>query len=237
MISKMDPEAFESEYAALLKVLQREKGSCPDAERLLSYHRGDLTESEVASLKKHLLLCGVCSELMERLRQREEAVDDPEWKQVEERLDERNLPWRTSSRSRGTLGNPYRYWLAAAAGLVLAVGVFVVWPTTAPVPISSDPDSVTRGGVLQLEEPAGVVSEVQAFTWNAPPIASSFRLQIRDQGQVIWEATVEESSYRPPAELFSLLLTGKLYEWRVQALDDEGEAVVESFWMPFELSP
>lgn len=233
----MDPETFESGHARLFEAMKREKGACPDSDVLFAYLNGDLMTGERRLLEEHLSLCALCSELFDRLQRSEEPVDDLAWKQVESRLEGRAAPWRALSRGEDAPWIRRRYWLAAAACVVLAVAGFVLWNITGTVPISSGPASLTRGAVLQLHEPAGVVSGVRIFRWSSLPLASQFRLEIRRQGQVIWEATAQESRYRPPAELSMLLPAGERFEWRVEALDEDGEPVAESSWMAFERSP
>lgn len=236
-MTKMDPEAFRSDHARLFETLRGEKGSCPDPDLLLAYHHAGLTASETRLLEEHLSLCAVCSELLDRLRLSEQPVDDLTWKRVEGRLDARATPWRAAPKRKNGAWIRRRYWVAAAAGLVLVVGGLVVWSTRDTVPMPFGPASPARGEMVQLHEPAGVVSGVRIFTWSALPVASEFRLQIRHQGRIVWETTTDESRYRPPAELSPLLVPGEPFEWRVEALDDDGNPVAESSWMAFERSP
>lgn len=233
----MDLETFESDHAGLFKALRRGKGPCPDVDVFLVYLRGALTASQIRLLEEHLSLCAVCNEFLDRLQQSDEPVNDVTWKQVEKQLEGRAAPWRAVLEWESGRWIDRRYWMAAAACVVLAVGGLVVWKHYRQACHPPRAGILTRGGVLQLHEPAGVVSGVRTFAWSSLPPASKFRLQIRRQGQVLWEVMVDQPRYRPRAELSPLLVAGQRFEWRVAALDDDGDPVAESSWMAFEPSP
>lgn len=232
----MDPETFEADLARLFEAMRRRKGVCPDADLLLAHRNDELAAAERRRLEEHLLHCAPCSELADRLRQSGEPLDELKWRQVVGRLRSKAAPWRAPSKPQNGRGNLRRFWMGAAAAIVIAVGLLLSWGIRSSVSIPSGPPSVTRGEILQLHEPAGVVSGVRTFTWSSIPISSKFRLQIRRQGRIIWERTVDEPRYRPPAELTALIVVGERFEWRVEALDDAGNPVADSSWMSFELS-
>lgn len=232
----MDPEILEADLGRLFEALRRRKGACPDADVLIAHCDNELAAAERRQLEEHLLLCAPCSELADRLRQSAERLDEFKWRLVEGRLGSKAAPWRAPSKPQGGRWNLRRYWMGAAAAVAIAVGLFLSWGIRSSVSIPSGPPSVTRGEILQLHEPTGVVSGVRAFAWSSIPISSKFRLQIRRQGRIIWERTVDEPRYRPPAELTALLVVGERFEWRVEALDDAGNPLAESSWMSFELS-
>lgn len=232
----MDPENFNADFARLFDTMRRRKGACPDADVLIAHRNDELAAAQRRQLEEHLLLCAPCSELLDRLRQSAEPVDELKWRQVERRLRSKAAPWRAPSKPKGGRWPLRRYWMGAAAAVAIAVGLFLSWGIRSSVSIPSGPPSVTRGEILQLHEPAGVVSGVRTFTWSSIPISSKFRLQIRRQGRIIWEGTADEPRYRPPSELTALLVVGERFEWRVEALDDAGNPLAESSWMSFELS-
>lgn len=233
----MEPEKFESDHRELFDALNKQKGTCPDVDLLHSYLWGGLSAGEEDEFKEHLSLCGVCRELVDRLQQSDEPFDERSWENAERRLEERAAPWRESAKSVDRPVGRSVYWITAAASLVLAIGGLFLWRLTDTLPTDNRPGSATRGPIVQIHEPVGMVNYVRIFTWSSLPVAARFHLQIRQQGQVVWEAQVAESHYRPPDELSAILVPGVRFEWRVAAQDDAGRPVGESSWMGFELLP
>lgn len=225
----MDEKRFEREHAWMIRAVKEQKGDCPRGEVLVDFVQGDLDPEQTATLKRHLSFCGVCLNVVERLRSEPAGLDDRVWKRIQKRLYGRPAPWRPQA-------GPSRSWwvrfripaaAAAAAVVVLAVSVFL---KREPSPESV---STVRGNLVQLQEPVGAIGTLEVFRWNVLPIAASFRLQLQEGEKLIWDTGTPEPRYRPPQELRAMLRGGIRYRWRVQGLDGAGSVVGESAWVEF----
>jgi hypothetical protein len=118
-------------------------------------------------------------------------------------------------------GGPWLIGLAAAAAIVLAVGL---WPRgSAPIEV----DSTIRGGGLQPIAPIAQAASPIVFRWSSALSASRFRIEIRNAtGETVasFESTATEAAL--PADV--RLVVGASYRWRVTALDAQGVALTVS---------
>ncbi len=224
----MDSEEFDHSLAGTLSALRRQRGPCPEPDRVLAYQQKDLAEPEMRPVEAHLTLCGSCQELVDRLRQAPAAVDDFTWKRMERALDARPAPWRQS-----------QPWLwrrhAGIAAAVLLLAAPAVWLLTQRGEQRPPEPAVTRGSSIQLREPAGQVERVDEFRWSALPAHSSFRVEIRQAEKLIGEATTPDPRYRPTEELKRRLQGEAVFRWKVQGLDERGQVLEESDWITFEV--
>ncbi len=232
----MDPKSRLPER--LFEALQHAKGECPDGEQILAYHHQELPQPERRHLEEHFALCGICQELLDRLRSAPAELDDVAWKRTANELDRRTAPWR--ARDKTQPASPrfnFRLWGAAAAIMLVAVSLSLWRIGRDSTNVPSPPAPTTRGHSIQLYEPAGQMDAISIFSWGTLPISHQFRLEIRQGNRPIWSATVEGERYRPPAELMRLLAPGERFEWRIEAIDREGKVVAESPWLGFQRSP
>jgi hypothetical protein len=228
----MNQDEFEREQSRAFEALKEARGRCPETDVLVRFSENDLDGEEQARLNAHLSLCGLCLELVQRLRQEDPAISEHQWRRIEKNLDRRTVPWRTPS-SRWSSWIGFGIPAAAAAGLVLAAGL---WLSDNREP-ALGPVSPTRGDFIQLQEPSGRVGRVEAFRWNQQPAAAGFRLEIQEGEKRIWEDATTPPFYNTPEGLRALLRARTVFRWRVQAVDSAGRVLGESGWMEFEISP
>lgn len=229
----MDEERFAEEHGRLVKNLSKTKGACPDSGLLLAYHEGELNVEQKAALEKHVALCAICQELLQRISEERAPVDDLGWKRVEKRLDQRASPWR-ASRKLSSFAFGWRSLAAVAAMLVVTLAA-VVWLATEHGVEAPSTSSPTRGTTIQVIAPAGVVERIDRFEWNAPPLEVTFHLQIKQQEELIWEGRTSSTYYSPPPDLLDRLKPGASYRWKVRGVNAQGETLVDSDWTNFQL--
>jgi hypothetical protein len=227
----MNPESPELDR--LFRSLVRARGECPANETILAYANDELTGPDRRQLEEHLGLCGICQEILGRLRS-EETLDDLTWKKAEKGLDRRSAPWRArGGNSRARLPVYARLWGAAAAVVVVAIMITVWQNMHDETSTSAPPAPVTRGHAVQPYSPAGPAEAAGDFSWSPLPGASRFHLEVRQGERMLWSAEVQGERYRPPPPLVQLLHPGGRFEWRIQAMDREGRILAESLWQEF----
>ena len=224
----MDDRRFEAELAGLGEGLRSRRGSCPSPERLGDHARGLLSGADSELVREHVRLCAACQGLVDAALASPAEVDDAVWGEVSRRLDARPAPWRRAPR-RARVG-----WLAAAASVVLVVGLSF-WMASGPGP--TVPVSATRGGALQPISPVGSVRRLEAFRWQAPPLALSYRVEVRLGDALVWSGTASDTTVEASPELRRLLSAGVTYRWRVEGVDEAGRAVVASDWVELRWVP
>jgi hypothetical protein len=222
-----DEDAFSAEHGAVLDRLRQRRGECPEPERLVALAHDDVTVDERALLSAHLSLCARCAREVELIAAGAEDVTEPVWERAERGLDARPAPWRVVPRPR----RARLAWLAAAAGLILAVAV--VWRSQPVDP----PDPTTRGAGIQVVQPSGSVSALDRFEWAAPPVRARFRVEVRRDSEPIWRSEAPGSPLEAPPELLARLRPGVTYSWRVAAMGRDQEPFLQSDWTSFRIAP
>jgi hypothetical protein len=226
----MERDEFDHNFASSFQALKKRRGACPEGRILLSYAEGSLEKEKAEAVARHISLCGLCQDAVERLGQEYPEIDERTWRRIEKKLDRRDVPWKPKALSRRSFW--FRMPAAAAAVAVAGVALWVSFdrePQTGPV-------STTRGELVQVLEPVDRIGKLDLFRWNALPAASSFRLQVQQGQNIIWEAVVTGASYPPPEDLRRILLPETGFRWRVQALDSAGQTIGGSAWAEFDIS-
>jgi hypothetical protein len=157
-----------------------------------------------------------------------DAPDELTWHRAKRGLDRLPAPWRPSKRS------PRPAWLVLAAAVLGAVGL-IYWPSRdAPAP---DRAAATRGAPVQLVEPVGEVGELGVFRWQAPPLALTYRVDLRRGDTTLWSGISSGQELEAPPDLVGELVPGVSYHWRVEGVAEAGRVVVSSEWVEVRLQP
>ena len=229
-----------------------EAAGCPPPEAFLADEQAALSPTEQRALADHLTSCPACAAERELAQAFDAgsaglAGEDVDW--VLSRLrgapaDERQ--GEAGSRPPARLVSfpvrrPLARWraLAAAAALLLAVGlVRWLYPPLPPLP-APPAGGVLRGGEVSGLVPAG---EVDAPPWELQwqPVAGAARyrvcLVIVDETP-IWEAEVAAPPARLPAAVTSRLQRAVSYPWSVEALGPDGRLLARSTPARFRVRP
>jgi hypothetical protein len=131
-------------------------------------------------------------------------------------------------------------WLAAAAVVILAAGLFWQRAQVAP-PLPEPPGSngVMRGGDVELLAPVGEVPAAPAeLRWEPRPGAAAYHVRLRAfDDELLWETTVAAPPARLPAAVAGRLQPAVTYSWSVEALDTRGARLAGSEPVRFRLRP
>ena len=227
----MDDRRFDAELAAVAAGLKARRGECPETSQLADHARGGLTGAAAERVREHLRLCTACRELAEAALADPAEIDEVTWRRASRRLDSRPAPWRRRTPHGRRTG-----WLAAAA-VVLAAGLSGWLAVSRPAPERPERVAATRGAVIQLVEPVGEVGELEVFRWQAPPLAVTYRVELRRGDHTVWSEVSPFPLLEAPPELRRELVPGVAYRWRVEGVDDAGRAVVTSDWAELRLRP
>jgi hypothetical protein len=133
-----------------------------------------------------------------------------------------------SSRERSTLWPGWRSWQVAAGALAALLTVVVLLPTMRERPDDRG-DLAVRSTSITLVEPVGSAALPAEFSWASPIEAARFRVELYDSAQrELLSATVEGNRLRLPEDVRRQLQPGGSYEWRVTALDADGQPMMQS---------
>lgn len=222
----------EDKFGALVGGLKERRGRCPEVEEIAALARGALTAADRRRIESHVRLCPSCRELRDRAAAEPSEVDDLEWHGVARRLDRRPAPWRHHARPASAIT---ARWLAAAAVLVLGVGL-ATWIAKSGPGGRSENVSTTRGATIDLAEPAGLMEEIGRFSWSAPPVAGTFRLEVAEGERTLFEAAVPDGGWQADERLLDELEPDVRYRWRVTVRGPSGAIVARSEWAEFRLA-
>jgi hypothetical protein len=231
----MDDDRVGREPDMPWSALARARGACPEVERLTAFVHGELAAEERVALSAHVTLCPSCAGEIDRLESPAAAVDDLSWRRIERRLESRAAPWSEPVRAHLPKGRSLAWWGAAAvvalaAGVALEVG-------SQRARIAPTPSATTRGGSLQIVEPAGRVETIRRFAWSAPPVAATFRVELFRDEESVFRADTTGTELEAPDDLRRRLVPGATYRWRVVALGSGGRIFLESDWVELRLAP
>jgi hypothetical protein len=224
----MDEKRFEAELGDLAAGLAARRGDCPGADEIAAHAAGELAGAAGERVAAHVGLCPRCRELAEAARAEPREVDEVTWRRARRHLDARPAPWRPSPRLRRR-----PLWLGVAAAVVAATAGLSVWVAVGRPP--ADGVATTRGATVQAVAPVGVVAAVDAFDWQAPPLAVAWRVELRRGDALVWAGTAAGPPLAAPPALSGLLRSGVEYRWRVEGVADDGRVVAGSGWVPFSL--
>jgi hypothetical protein len=119
--------------------------------------------------------------------------------------------------------------VAAAAALLVAIGVVTLRPT-------ADPGGI-RGTSLQPLSPIGQARPPVEFRWESPVRASRYRLEVLDAGGgSLFVLFSDAESLSLPEEQFEELEPGREYSWEVVALGPAGEEIMKAPRRSFSVS-
>lgn len=192
-------EELTPEQRAALDALKASRGRCPSAEALVEY--GALAEGDRArhAAHDHVQLCSRCQLVL--LHAAEPAA----------------APAAAS----------LKWLLPLAAILVLGVAVTMVprnGGESAGPP--ADRTASVRGSQLQPMSPAGATELLREFAWQSPIVADRYRVIVRRGTAVVWQTETTAMRVAPPAA--GTIERDVQYEWRVEALDREGNVRMTS---------
>lgn len=226
----MDETRFPDEMRPVLDAMRKDRGACPQADRLIAFD--DLDEAERDDILRHTDVCPTCAAVV---RPEESDLDDLSWQRAADRLDARPKPWLENEvpTGRRSLRRP----LLIAATLVIALAAATLWRQTSIGPGIPDRVSSQRGASIQAVEPSGSIASVGAFRWRTVlPIDLVYRVELETGGTTIWSAETTENELDPPSRIVGELDTGRIYRWRVLGFDRE-VVIAESDWTEFTLTP
>jgi hypothetical protein len=128
--------------------------------------------------------------------------------------------------------------LAAAAVLVVAVGLFFQTLRSPTLPPPPD-GGVVRSGTVEAVAPRGEVGEVPGeLRWRPVAGASTYRVRLRGaDGDLLWEGEAGAAAAALPAEIMSSLHRAVAYSWSVEAADARGGTLGRSGEVAFRVAP
>lgn len=187
----------------------RPREDCPAPESIWKAARLELPLDERVAIIDHVSECPVCAEswrLAAALGARHDAAAAPR-------------------RQRFLLPSNVKTWsLAAAAALVLAVGVTFMLRSSGPVvdPTTRTPD----GEVLQpaIQDGASLPRDDFRLRWNAGPAGSRYDVVVAkpDLFVLVEARDLDSTEYRVPPEALAALPAGTPLLWRVVAHTPDG---------------
>ncbi len=117
-----DEDSLDEDVRRAFVTLRAHAGACPSAERLVEFHDGTLAAEESRAIVDHVVVCGTCDLLLERIKSSEEAVrgsvatiPPAEWRTIDRRL---TRSFQGSLRDRGDHTERPRGFPGRIAGLV-----------------------------------------------------------------------------------------------------------------------
>jgi hypothetical protein len=188
--------------------------ACPEETEYAGLIGGTLPDEERARLADHLAHCQQCLDLVTCLVRIQDRPQD----QVPQELLAAALKLGSDSQA---MQLPARFqWqtsLAAAAGLILVVGVlFTQYPqltdivlrgdSSQPVDPASQAVRLNRQGqdhlsILSPEEGAAIDSSKPEFRWSGVDQSLYYEFQVlSDNGDILWEGRTEETQLQLPPE-------------------------------------
>jgi hypothetical protein len=233
----------------LLKDAFSRRAECPPLESLA--YDLDLPEGnrKRAVAEDHVQSCANCRTNLELARSFEAGMIRPE--------EEKAVAWITAHvtspiEPTRPAASPRQSWwsrltstqflapaLAAAAVLVVAVGISVQRQGSLGEPIGSDlRDDRVRAGGIALATPVGDLSRTPAeFCWSSLPGSAAYNVAVTEVDRtVVYQGRTEGICMPTPPSVQKALVPGKTLLWRVIAVDHSGNAVgrseTETFRIP-----
>ncbi len=189
-------------------------------------------ESERERIVSHLAVCDECGALYGELIDVWDLATPKPAAESRPELAARGYRAYRPRRS-GLFSLPPLVWGAAAAALLVALGVFTLRD---PSP-RHDPGGI-RGASLQPLSPIGRVDPPIDFRWESPVRAFRYRIEVVDaerRPRIVLYSDVE--SIALPRERLLELEPGMEYGWFVVALDESGEEIMRAPLRLFSVSP
>lgn len=208
----LDDQALREAFASLAETSQE---GCPDSDRIWAAVSGELPPQERRELVEEIASNPACAEAwrlaLELWRESGGAaiVESPET----------SSSWRRFA--------PYRGTLAAAAGVVLAVGIgWFARDLLAPGPEFRNPDSAVIESLVPEDEPQS--REPLVLRWDGGPPDASYDVTVmtEDLVSVSTGRGLEVMEFRVPEGVLQELPSGTILLWQVRARAPDGDETV-----------
>jgi hypothetical protein len=220
------------------------KNSCPRDEVFIKAFMRELSLKENEKFIDHILSCEKCSKKFELLKQLSRELTkkldalEEEKLSPEENRRLRDLAKKKLKRSkpRGSLVLdiiPVKYAAAAAALIIIAVGLYVVLRMGQGEVYRDE----GRKHGLVLMEPTGRLSEPpKLFVWSAYEGAVEYYFELIDDelNTLFLDNRVQRPKLMLPGDIVKKLEKGRTYVWKVYAEDDD-DNVLDAARASFEL--
>lgn len=224
--------------------------TCPPPEVFLENAWRELPASEGRRIEEHAKGCPACSAERDLAR----TFDDPD---DAEDVRSEDVAYVVSKLGSGGGANaqvvvPFasarapararasaRWWLAAAAMFVAAIGTVTTYRSLAPKLPSRAGKDTLRGAVVEAEGPLGEVATLpRTLRWSAVEGAASYTVRIKAvDGVVLWEASTPKPSVDLPEDVRKLMHPAVVYSWEVDALDAQAARIASSGEARFRARP
>lgn len=218
---------------------------CPPVERLIDALFSAAPSAEQQGLLAHAEGCAACAAELELARAFDatprSAAEAEEIAALSAGLEARSavappmarvIPMRQNSPAPGDRRFPGWSRLAAAALVVLSVGLGLRWSGVRLSPELPDGPAkdIVRSGELQLEHPIGELEgRPVELAWQAVAGASTYRIEVRDvAGDQLFEAASPSPTLVLAGTQASLLESHVSYSWLVVARDAAGLEIARS---------
>jgi hypothetical protein len=191
-------DELTDEQRGALSELKSARGACPPAERLIDYEALDASARLRHAAHEHISICSRCQLVLLHV-----AGASPE--------------------SLASPASPALRWMLPLAAItVLAVGVTLFMPNVT----SNRPPETVRGTELQPMSPVGATELIREFSWQSPIVADRYRVTVLHGTTVVWQTETTTMRVAPPPA--GTIVRDVQYEWRVEALDREGNVRMTS---------
>lgn len=207
-MNKENEDIGQLQEAWLASTRRSADGGCPDADRLFDAVSGALPPDQVSEVVMHTVRCGACAQ---------------SWRVAMELQRARSDVARPSFSPR-----PLSVVWAAAAALMLVVGVVWMLPLIDPGPPGPGDQSIMRGndqgaiGLLVADRSAVPLDQFR-LRWEAVDSASEYRIRVSDAGLTpVYSGTTQEAEIVVPETHFETLSDGDELFWFVVARLDDG---------------
>ncbi len=229
MIFAMDEKRMNKIIAEHLPSAYLDSPDCPAPEIWAAVVNRDLAPAECDRLDQHAVSCRACSaerQLAVRfLEDLEESDEDVAWlvnkmkSATEERSNVVSFPLRSKRLLQPLLG------LAAAAMLVLAFAPML--PSMLGTSGPPAADGTVRGSTVSIVAPEGDLDYFPGrLEWRAVREAGRYQLSlITAAGDLVWRSQTRYDNIEIPSELIEPYT---VYNWQVEALDDDGRTLASS---------
>lgn len=206
------------------------QGACPDTERIWDAAAGDLPVEQRREVVSHLCSCAECTHAWRlawamQAEMREEAVGNASHSGQETVVTGPWAQWK-----------PYLPKVAAAAMLILALGVGVMWNQPEPV----DRTPAVRGATVEHEieslipEGEALPREDFVLRWSSGPQDATYRIRVLDEemNELTQAANLQAATFQVPREaLENIPARGNVY-WYVETYEGSARVNEASFVTP-----
>lgn len=222
---------------------------CPPPEAYLAEELGALDAAARARLESHAESCVACAAERDLARAFDgtgpkTAGDRRAVERIVRRLERRPAHRRSGGGLRdlpswASIARAPALRLAAAAALVIGVGLAIRHAATPP-PLTGGPGAgVTRSSSLELLEPLGEIAALpDELSWTGVEGASAYAVTVRGvDDSELWRAQTAATAVAVDATLAAELRPAVWYGWSVEALAPDGRRIAWSPDARFRIRP